>query len=287
MSHSTRLRLLIFLGISVFLFIILSAGLPQLRLQPGQAFSLGLITGEKAFPSPDTIETKNDLWVRGLVGLAVVALIIYVITSLTTPQGRRRLLVNLIQAALLWLVLIIIKGVSHPPVEPSPDEVLPNPLAPPGAGTLPPIATFIPDSPAWFDPLVFVVIAVIIAAIVAGVIWYIYRRKQPKNALELIAEQAQSAVTALKAGADFKNTIIRCYARMCQILSEERGIHRHSDMTTSEFKMMLEEKGFPSSPIEKLTHLFEDIRYGNVQFGATEEQTALDCLTAVVIHCRS
>ena len=123
-----------------------------------------------------------------------------------------------------------------------------------------------------------------------GAIW-IYRVPTTNRALAELQEidteltQAQSALDALQAGGDLKNTIIKCYYQMCAVINEHRGILRSQTMTPHEFEDYLASKGLPGEPVHQLTHLFEDVRYGNLLAGAAEEQVALNSLTAIIEAC--
>jgi hypothetical protein len=87
---------------------------------------------------------------------------------------------------------------------------------------------------------------------------------------------------SLRAGRDFKNAIIHCYLEMTKALQEERGIERNHDMTAREFQDWLELKGWPRAPVEKLTDLFEKVRYGQQHLGENDEKIALASLNEIV-----
>jgi hypothetical protein len=58
-------------------------------------------------------------------------------------------------------------------------------------------------------------------------------------------------------------------------------------MTTGEFENVLETAGIPHDPIHQLTRLFEAVRYGNWQPNLADEQTALQCLEAIMLSSRT
>jgi hypothetical protein len=66
------------------------------------------------------------------------------------------------------------------------------------------------------------------------------------------------------------------------VLSEQRNIQRPSHMTPREFETALAGQGLPRDPVQQLTRLFEDVRYGTRQPGEREERLALDSLAAIV-----
>ena len=53
-------------------------------------------------------------------------------------------------------------------------------------------------------------------------------------------------------------------------------------MTPREFEAALRSTGLPGEPVAKLTHLFEDVRYGAARSGPREEEQAVACLSAIV-----
>jgi Domain of unknown function (DUF4129) len=57
-------------------------------------------------------------------------------------------------------------------------------------------------------------------------------------------------------------------------------------MTVREFEQLLETKGLPRDPVHQLTQLFEAARYSLRQFTPADEQTAFDCLSAIVQFSR-
>jgi hypothetical protein len=102
-----------------------------------------------------------------------------------------------------------------------------------------------------------------------------------------MSQEAQAAVEALEAGGDFQDVVLRCYARMSQVLAEQRGVFRQSAMTTHEFERVLIKLGFPSEPVRTLTHLFEEVRYGSIQQGESGTQMAISSLNAIISYCKS
>jgi hypothetical protein len=57
-------------------------------------------------------------------------------------------------------------------------------------------------------------------------------------------------------------------------------------MTTHEFERELLQRGFPALPVQRLTRLFEQVRYGGQQPGVFEKQTATESLREIIAFCR-
>jgi hypothetical protein len=134
--------------------------------------------------------------------------------------------------------------------------------------------------------LISVILSLITVSIIGGALWMLWRRRKlDLSPNRLIARQAQSALDALQAGGDLKNTIIRCYYQMSAVINQQRGIQRSQTMTPHEFEEYLASNGLPGEPVHLLTRLFENVRYGNLPAGTAEEQVALNSLTAIIEAC--
>jgi len=137
--------------------------------------------------------------------------------------------------------------------------------------------------PAWISApaaLLSFLIGTILIGLSVAAAWYIWRRGRTDK-LNLIGKEMRSAIGQLEAGADFKNTIIRCYYRMCRLLSEREHLERAKAVTAREFAARLKEAGIGGSELQRLTTLFEAVRYGAQPFGEKEEREAIACLNAV------
>jgi hypothetical protein len=107
-----------------------------------------------------------------------------------------------------------------------------------------------------------------------------------RQSLDQLANQAQQAVDALQSGKDLKDTVIRCYYQMSELLATERGIERGQTVTPREFEERLVKLGLPSEPVRTLTRIFEEVRYGSIPAGQKQEYMAVQSLVAIVQFCR-
>jgi hypothetical protein len=110
------------------------------------------------------------------------------------------------------------------------------------------------------------------------------RQAQP---LELLGLEAERARQALISGVDMKDVIVNCYRQMSLTIKQDQGIEREEFMTTGEFETVMESVGIPQEPIHLLTRLFEAVRYGHWQPDAVDEQQAIQCLEAIMVHSRN
>jgi hypothetical protein len=226
-------------------------------------------------------------WVlRGLGALALIFLPLYILFSLQTPEGRKRLVVDLVLAGGLLLAADWLNKLSR--------GAKPEAAALPEGGpagldrateAIP--AIFNPDPPQWLSVLVIVLLSLLGAAVLVGLFWWLRQRRKPeKTAWEKLAEEAQAAIEAIQTGGDFSGSILRCYQQMMKAVKEEKGLAREKAMTPREFEEHLVQEGLPSQPVRRLTRLFEGVRYGSQAAGPAEESEALACLTEIVQACR-
>ena len=140
-------------------------------------------------------------------------------------------------------------------------------------------------SPPWFIWMASFVLAVLFAAVIFWIGWTLVNRSR-KYDMQEFAQEAQAAIDALQAGADLRNTVVRCYYEMSEVLKMKQGLQRESAMTPREFEQRLTARGLPGEPVQQLTRLFEAVRYGTDVPGVREEHQAMASLTAIVEACR-
>ncbi|MBA3073127.1 MAG: DUF4129 domain-containing protein [Anaerolineae bacterium] len=127
-------------------------------------------------------------------------------------------------------------------------------------------------------------IGIVILIIIVWLIIYIlvYRKKKNKNNNSL-ADEAENAIKAIEEGRSIENVIVYCYMRMSEIIIENRGIERESYITPREFETQLVTEGIPLFPVQQLTKLFEEIRYGKKILDHQAKLLALDSLREIRI----
>ncbi len=294
-----KVKALGYLAAAILALILLSAALPQLQFHAGHPFRLPDVApgagGNTAFASG--IVDVFLLILRAILALAAVGLPIYIVISLLTSEGRRRLLGDVIAMGLIVLALSLLTRHAQPPQD---QKLLlqgsPTTLATP---TPIPPSQFAAQVPPWLDVLAAPLLAILISGIVAAILWRIWRRPasilrdasdhvpepQSRDTLERVAEQAQATIGALRAGEAFGDVITRSYVQLTRVVREERAIQRERAMTPYEFEQLLIRRGFPVQPVRDLTRLFEAVRYGRRTAGETEEQKAIASLEAIVAFC--
>ncbi len=270
--------------------VLLAMSLPALKLERGAGLLLPFAASPQG--SVGSLAERADwfIWLfRGLLAVAIVAIPVYIVINLFSPEGRRRLLADVILFAVIWAFASYLAD--HPLTPASPaaeiqqqaeDEAPPD--ATDGAQALPAFSAHI-------EPWMIAVAAGGLAAAGALAAYLIVRflpRPEPvaDAALESLADQAQTALTALSAGDSLENVIVACYVQMSHTLRDSRGIERSRTMTPAEFQTELVQRGLPAQPVAQLTRLFEQVRYGRQAAGEAEQKHATESLAAVVAYCR-
>lgn len=286
--HPKNIFLLIGLLTIGFLFLAAS-GLESFEFSPGTPFS-HLPEGDFS-PYPPSVAFIFAMF--GTLVLFILALFFL------TPWSRRKIRLILAGIALVIAILGIMAAVAALSEAALP-ESLPTPL--PEV----PLQTEIPEEdppfeaeegidipnqefeepaiPAW----VSFGLSLGLVSLVFLLAWLFLRERiQPEDKRIVLAEIAEQAVDEIKAGKDWGDTIINCYANMLQAVSESRKIIlRHDSLTPAEFVALMVKARLPAAPVERLTALFERVRYGGKQATRAEIDEAVACLEDIVTACR-
>ncbi|MEO8396828.1 MAG: DUF4129 domain-containing protein [Chloroflexota bacterium] len=286
MSNTKRNALLLLAGAGVII-LLLAMSLPTLHLFQGESFSLAQSPSGGTSAGASLEGSDLMIWVvRGFVAFALIFLPIYIIQSMMSKQGRRRLIFFIV----LFAVMFYLADYLHNhPVENKDEEQVQAAIGAQqidaGGGTP---NQFLAEPPSWLTIAIIATASVItVLAIVAVILIVQRRRKVPPSALDRLAEAAQATVAAIKSGGDFKLSVIRCYQQMMQVVKEEKGLTREATMTAREFEDQLVRKGLPQEAIRTLTRLFEQVRYGSLPPNPRDEMLALECLTDIAKACGS
>lgn len=284
-----RLSVLLLMAAAAAALIVLAGSLSRLELQRAQPFTLQEPQSgtEDDLLGDDGLSTWADIWAKvlmvmwlGMLACVPIGLVLLVVS----PEARRQAASYLGPLLILLVVLLFPRAETEEPlvVEPPP----PAELSLPAAEITPTV--FSPSPPRWVSASTNVLLGAAACAALAVMLWFILRRRRrPPDPLEQLAQEAQMAITAIRGGADLRETIIRCYFEMSRVLRKERGIVREEAMTPREFERHLGDLGLPQTPIRDLTRLFEGVRYGTKIPDTADEHRAISSLSAVVELCRS
>jgi hypothetical protein len=135
--------------------------------------------------------------------------------------------------------------------------------------------------------ITFCILLVALLGFIGFYRWWSRRQAWLKShrSLDEIADAARASLDDLASGHDWDDVIIQCYARMSQVVDARRGMHRANAMTPTEFATWLVRAGLPREPVQRLTHLFELVRYGARRSGQIEIDEATNCLRSILKYC--
>ncbi len=281
---------LIFSLLALLALLILASGLRDAAFQPGQPVGRAEST---------TIRVSVDraigqivdvpIW-RQIVFWLIVFVIVLLVSSLLSPELRKKLIMSFIRLAAFVLILLyivknnpgILAGLLNPP------QLQGESGGPSAAENLPPPAFEPPHISSFLSYLItFGVILLVIAVVWLFSRWWARRQASLASlrSLDEIAAAARASLDDLDSGRDWDDAIIQCYARMSRVLSLKRGLRRAEAMTPAEFVSRLERAGLPLEPVQRLTRLFESVRYGARKSGQSEIEEARACLTSILNYC--
>jgi hypothetical protein len=276
MTAKTRRLTLLFLLLAAASIILLALALPRLELKPGiplPSMQSGPAVASDEQPPP-FVAIQVSSFFKILVALLVSALIVFgafkLLRKISWKTFLRGLVIVAAVSAVVLLILLALLNISITTV--------------PEASELPTPLPVIPGPPLAPVPLnlIWLVWAALVGVVILLAVWVIRWRSRKLSAQAQLSLEAERARQALLNGQDFRSVILNCYWQMSVVVQKEKGIARPEAMTASEFERKLEAKGFPHTPIQQLTRLFEIARYSTRQPNPQEEQAALACLNAIV-----
>jgi hypothetical protein len=272
--------------LGVLALVFLAGGLSTFTLQPGKVFQQPTYEAPEQTapvltdtPSSDTFNTL----LRGILAVLLVVLPLSVILAMFSKEGRKRLLTNALMIVMVLIVLSRVQEAQQQAREASQAEVgIGNQLPAVMGEPLPPP----PPPPSEEFVLVASLVIVVIGLIL--VVWLGRRWLFPpqSSALIQIAEEADRARDELAGGGALEDVVIRSYRQMTKIVAEARELRRSPSATPREFEDTLAGAGLPLGPLDDLTKLFEQVRYGGLVAGPAERQIAINSLTAIAAACR-
>ena len=217
--------------------------------------------------------------------LFILALVVIVIFAIISSEFRWRLLtVALICAVILAILSQIEIKQRGEQVEVQEQSDITFGEPPPPA---PPVQVEIPDARAtdWLMILMALGSAAVLTGIGLLLLLRVYpafqkRRTERNLLLDELGQRAREAVTRIRAGDDPRAAILRCYKEMSEIVSREERIQNFSYFTPREFAARLRSSGMMVAHVDRLTAIFEQVRYGGRPGGAFVDE-AIASLEAI------
>lgn len=142
----------------------------------------------------------------------------------------------------------------------------------------------IPSAPPWLNNAIAISISVVIVTILVSIVLIVWRRDEEVTPLPQIklAEQAKETLYQIETGFDLRNAVLNCYAQMLNTVRQDLGVMRRENVTPYEFEDVLIKHGLPQSAVQRMTRLFETVRYGVEEPGPREQREAVDCLNEII-----
>jgi len=292
MSKTQKRQLLGLMTFTCLLMVFLAISLPALQMQSGDIFT------RQPSEIPDSASSQlfgDSSWflvlIQGFMITIFILLPVYIVIGLLSEEGRKKLLVEALMIASLSLFVMWLYNKGVMPLKQSDEPI----MLEPGISNLPEFEfdtvappTFKANLKPWMLPLIMIGTAALLAGGTLLALKNLSNRK-PLDRLPYldIADNARTAMEEIeKAKIDFDDVIIRCYAEMSHTLQAKNDIQRDQAMTVHEFGQELLLMGFPAQPIQKLTQLFELVRYGRQPPKEFEKQVAVECLCDIIDYCR-
>ncbi|MCL4868026.1 MAG: DUF4129 domain-containing protein [Anaerolineae bacterium] len=270
--------------------IILAAGLSDFQLRPGRPFRIlseePIGSGDPATP----LTLSPDLLVAIVTGAVFLLGLLFIVIRLL--QGKRAIkeeLYNLLFLTLfIWAAhwLLTQLAAAAPPDDFTPIEAESGPPLE-IEGLLEGVETFNRDEIAAAPPPDWLVwlIAGSLALLIAGAGFFIYHRwfTNPAAAtLQQLAQDAEATLLQLHLeDANLRDVVIRAYYDMSQTVMS-KGYRRQDGMTPREFMDRLIQAGLPHRDVERLTRLFEEVRYGHITPGERQKREAIGCMQTII-----
>jgi len=139
------------------------------------------------------------------------------------------------------------------------------------------------------SPWVSFFLSLVLVLMVFSLAWLFFRNRimRSDDQRAAFAEIAEQAAQEISAGKDWGDAITNCYAKMLDTVGETRKIGAtDNSLTPAEFVALMVNARMPAAPAERLTRLFERVRYGGKQATQPEIDEAVDCLQEIVAACQ-
>jgi hypothetical protein len=269
---------------------VLAVGLRDVSFQNAQRFGREEEAPAERNP-PAVFESFREVSLQSQVFLwGVLALMVLLIGFLLSPELRKKMIRIFIRVALTyWMLYYVLKnygdvlaslfgfGSNFDRTESDAENLssLPPPVF------TPPRATSLLS----YGITVLTVLLLMYLAWRLVRIWRELNLSGRNRPLDEIARIARLSLRDLSSGRDSTDVIMNCYFRMSDVVADKRRLRRMDSMTPAEFAIRLEEAGLPGENVRRLTHLFEDVRYGGRRPGPREINEAVACLTTIVTFC--
>ena len=279
--------ILVFSILALGALTVLATGLSNVPFRGAQSFRREEDARALGAVPQNLINSMVDipLWQQISLWLLILIMIV-LISALLSPELRKRLLLIIIRVGITyWAFYIvfnryreILQGMGLRPTQQQ---------AGGASDALPPPEFVPPQTISLASYLVSFGLAVLLV-LLAWKLFNLWKENSAATAglpLNKIARIARSSLNDLSSGRESTDVIMNCYFRMSDVVENKRNFSRNPSMTPAEFATRLEQGGLPSEAVQRLTRLFERVRYGGYRSETRDVNEAVACLTTILHHC--
>ncbi len=219
---------------------------------------------------------------RLIYAIVLLAVGVTVIGAIVSPRFRRFLLHQLAPILVLALFMLLFFAFFHPKrAQTSSYTPHPAPVQQPAGTTGQGYTPSAVNPPNWSVILIALGTAAAIVGLGFGV-WWRFRRTgaglEERDVLAELGEEAGAAAARIRRGDSPRDVVIDAYKEMCEILS--RRVENPDYLTPREFARRLHARGMRDEHVDRLTRIFEEVRYGH-RAGDRFAADAIACLEEI------
>lgn len=292
MSPRRRIYLFITIALALAALIWLSSGLSGLSLQPGKPLPMNFNMVMNSSGDGDLPGGRAMLMlVRIMYALAIITLPLTLVYLLLSADARKKFLRYLLRLAVMAVifygVMTLVSSIHMGALEPPSGGTSSMMFTPPPEGSQDQFEQYKQEN----SPLLVVILAggmaLLLTGVAGAILWTVRKRRPTRiGPLDEIGQQAQTTLDLVNSGGELRSAIIRCYLDMMKVVAQQRGLQREQAMTPQEFVEYLQAHSVPAGPLRRLTHLFEQVRYGGAELSQADELDAMQSLSEIVEACR-
>ncbi len=279
--------LLLLAGGLIALLLVLGPNLDRVELAPGRLNPdppTGVATTSPGLGTGAAGAVGYAIFLRVLFIAALVCLAIIAIGAIFKKSMRIYLISFVVILAMIWGIYELASRRPYP----EPREQEPSGLT--GLLQETPQGPAAEDSieeppPSWSFTAMAILLSIGVAVLLT-IVWAKFaprwRRRDADDGpteLDELVETLGAAADEIELGSDPRSAVLRCYREMVRILCRNRPID-HLHMTAREVADALHRAGFTLDHVDRLTEIFELVRYGN-RSGEPLAERALGCLNAI------
>jgi len=282
-----RLLLIVVLGALFVVLFVLIGGMNSVHTLPGKRLpnpfaDLGEVSAGTSPGGPAWGADAVRIFIQSLFALGAAVILLFVIIS---REHRKQFAIIFVVLLLIALGLAQIHDIPQSEQSPQPQEATDM-----GIGDTPPVEQVHVDIPPvaasnWQIILIALGSSLVLTGIGLTFFLKIYPalRSRHSDRDDLLGELGKSAGLAayrIIAGDDPREAILRCYKEMTEIMSQAQRIPNYSYFTPREFATHLRERGMKDDYVDRLTGIFESVRYGG-RSGVGFVDEAVACLQSI------